>query len=78
MTVTDATIEEAWERLDHEIETESQRTYARAAMLASHDDGCSDCCMSVMDPSPEFIAWVEMRRRKCRKRLRIAALGVVQ
>ena len=48
---------------------------ARALAMAVHDTECLTCLMTLDDPSPEFIATVELRRRGCENRARIEALG---
>ena len=58
----------------HEI-WQDVRVAARWLALTVHDTECLTCAMTLENPSPESIAWVELRRRKCENRARIEALG---
>jgi hypothetical protein len=47
---------------------------ARALALAAHDEACLTCTVMLKNPSPEFMACVELRRRGCDDRAQIEAL----
>lgn len=73
--MAEKTMEKAWVRIGKHSGTVGASEAARALAIAAHDDACLECFESVMSPSPEYLAWLELRRRNCKGRARIAALG---
>lgn len=69
------TMEEAWKALNYVGAQIEERNAARALALVVHDDACLTCTVTLLNPSPDFIAGVTLRRDKCKERKRIEALG---